>query len=41
MIQSIERTAEPGIYKLLYHAARKKYVTDLMEGIDDHIRQFG
>jgi hypothetical protein len=41
MIQSIERTAETGTYKFLYHAAMEKYVKDLVAGIDEHIRQVG
>jgi hypothetical protein len=40
-MQSIERTAESGTYKLLYHVAMEKDVNDLMEGIDEHIRQTG
>jgi hypothetical protein len=39
--QSIERTAESGTYKLLYHAAMEKHVKDLMEGINEHLRQVG
>jgi hypothetical protein len=38
VIQSIERTAESGTYKLLYHVAIEKHVKDLMEGIDERIR---
>jgi hypothetical protein len=41
VIQSIERTAETGTYKLLYRAAMGKYVKDLMEGIDEQIQQVG
>jgi hypothetical protein len=41
VIQSIERTTESGTYKLLYHVAMEKHVKDLMEGIDEHIRQIG
>jgi hypothetical protein len=41
VIQYIERTAESGTYKLLYHVAMEKHVKDLMEGIDEHIRQIG
>jgi hypothetical protein len=41
VIQSIERTAESGTYKLLYHVAMEKHVNDLMEGIDEHIRHIG
>jgi hypothetical protein len=41
VIQSIERTAETGTYKLLYRAAMEKYVKDLMEGIDEQIQQVG
>jgi hypothetical protein len=41
VIQSIERTAELGTYKLLNHAAMEKHVKYLMEGIDEHIRQVG
>jgi hypothetical protein len=41
VIQSIERMAESVTYKLLYHAAMEKHVKDLMEGIDEHIRQVG
>jgi hypothetical protein len=41
VIQSIERTAETGTYKFLYHAAMEKYVNDLMVGLDEHIRQVG
>jgi hypothetical protein len=41
VIQSIERTVESGTYKLLYHAAMKKHFKDLMEGIDEHLRQVG
>jgi hypothetical protein len=41
VIQSIERMAESGTYKLLYHVAMEKHVKDLMEGIDKHIRQIG
>jgi hypothetical protein len=37
VIRSIERTAESGTYKLLYHAAMEKHVKDLMEGINEHI----
>jgi hypothetical protein len=41
VFQSIERTAETGTYKFLYHAAMEKYVKDLMSGLDEHIRQVG
>jgi hypothetical protein len=41
VIQSIEQTAESGTYKLLYNTAMEKHVKDLMEGIDEHIRQVG
>jgi hypothetical protein len=41
VIQYIERTAESGTYKLLHHTAMEKHVKDLMEGIDEHIRQIG
>jgi hypothetical protein len=37
VIQSIERAAESGTYKLLYHTAMEKHVNGLMEGIDEHI----
>jgi hypothetical protein len=41
VIQYIERTAESGTCKQLYHTAMEKHVKDLMEGIDEHIRQVG
>jgi hypothetical protein len=41
VIQSIERTAEPGTYKVLYHLTMETYVKDLMEGIDEHLQQVG
>jgi hypothetical protein len=41
VIQSIERMAESGPYTLLYHSEMEKHVNDLMEGIDEHLRQVG
>jgi hypothetical protein len=41
VFQSIERTAETGTYKFLYHAAMEKNVKGLMLGLDEHIRQVG
>jgi hypothetical protein len=41
VIQSIERMAESGTYKLLYHVVMEKHVKDLMDGIDEHIRHIG
>jgi hypothetical protein len=41
VIKSIERTVETGTCKFLYHAGMEEYVKDLMEGIDEHIRQVG
>jgi hypothetical protein len=41
VIQSINLMAESVTYKLLYHAAMEEHVKDLMEGIDEHLRQVG
>jgi hypothetical protein len=41
VIQYNEQTAEPGTCKILYHVAIEKYVKDLMEVINEHLRQVG
>jgi hypothetical protein len=41
VIKSIELKVETGTCKFLYNVGMEKYVKDLMEGIDEHIRQVG